>query len=44
MSQPQIMTGMIFAHLARVDAAKERYLSTSYWHTVVTRLLKAMDA
>ena len=37
-SSPHTITGMIFAHLARVEAAKERYLRTSYWHTVVTRL------
>ena len=42
--RPHTITGMIFAHLARVEAAKERYLRTSYWHTVVTRLLNAMEA
>ena len=44
MSRPQHITGMILAHLASVLAANERYLSTSYWHTVVTRLPNAIMA
>ena len=35
---------MILAHFASVLAAKDRYFSTSYWHTVVTRLANAIEA
>ena len=38
MAYPQIMTGIILAHLPRVCTGKETYLSASYWHVVATTL------
>ena len=38
MMEPQIMTGIILAHLPSVWTGKLTYLSASYWHVVATTL------
>jgi len=38
MKYPQIMTGIILAHLPSVWTGNETYLSASYWHVVAITL------
>jgi len=36
MKNPQIITGIIFAHFPSVCTGNETYFKASYWHVVAT--------